>query len=121
MDEKYYTARKLRKNSTIQERRLWNILKNRQFNNLRFKRQVPIGNYVVDFLCPELKLIIEVDGGQHNEPYNIDYDNRRTEYLENKGYTVIRFWNNEIYNNINGVLEQISKFINKRGSTLEPL
>ncbi len=62
MDKKYYTARMLRKNATIHEKRLWNLLKNRQFHNLRFKRQVPIGNYIVDFLCPEIKLVIEIDG-----------------------------------------------------------
>lgn len=60
MDKKYYTARMLRKNSTIQERRLWNLLKNRQFHNLKFKRQVPLGNYIVDFLCSEIKLVIEL-------------------------------------------------------------
>ena len=112
MDNKYYTARMLRKNSTIQEKRLWNLLKNRQFHNLRFKRQVPIGNYIIDFLCPEIKLVIELDGGQHNEPENIEYDTERTEFLETKGYMVLRFWNNDVYKNINGVLEEIEKYIN---------
>ena len=113
MDKKYYTARILRKNSTIHERRLWNLLKNRQFHNLRFKRQVPFGNYIVDFVCPKIKLIIEIDGGQHNEPKNIEYDNKRTEFLESKGYKVLRFWNIDIYENINGVLEEIEKHIGK--------
>ena len=101
----------LRKNATIHEKRLWNLLKNRQFHNLRFKRQVPIGNYIVDFLCPEIKLVIEIDGGQHNEPGNIEYDNKRTEFLQNNGFKVIRFWNNDIYKNINGILEEIEKYI----------
>ncbi len=102
----------LRKNSTIQERRLWNLLKNRQFHNLRFKRQVPIGNYIVDFLCLEKHLVIEIDGGQHNEPENIEYDKCRTQFLESNGYKVIRFWNNDIFKNIDGVMEEISKHIN---------
>jgi very-short-patch-repair endonuclease len=101
----------LRKNATIHEKRLWNLLKNRQFHNLRFKRQVPIGNYIVDFVCPDIKLILEIDGGQHNEPENIEYDNKRTEFLQNQGYKVIRFWNNDIYKNINGILEEIEKYI----------
>ena len=102
----------LRKNSTIQEKRLWNLIKNRQFHNLRFKRQVPIGNYIVDFLCPEKHLVIEIDGGQHNEPEIIEYDKRRTQFLESNGYKVIRFWNNDIYENIDGVMEAIEKYVN---------
>lgn len=113
MDKKYNTARMLRKNSTIHEKRLWNLLKNRQFHNLRFKRQVPIDNYIVDFVCPKIKLVIEIDGGQHNEFDNIEYDKQRTEFLESKGYIVIRFWNIDIYKNINGVLEEIEKYIDK--------
>ena len=103
MENKIILARNLRKNSTIQERRLWNLLKNRQFYNLKFKRQQPIGDYIVDFICKEAKIIIEIDGGQHNEPENIEYDKTRTEYLNTLGYKVIRFWNNEIYENIEGV------------------
>ena len=74
MDKKYYIARKLRQSSTKEERVLWQLLRNRQFKNLKFKRQFPIGNYVVDFVCEEIKLIIELDGGQHNEPVNIEAD-----------------------------------------------
>ena len=105
-------ARNLRKNSTIQERRLWNLLKNRQFYNLKFKRQQPIGDYIVDFICKEAKIIIEVDGGQHNEPENIEYDKTRTEYLNNLGYKVVRFWNNEIYENIEFLVLRLKEDIN---------
>ena len=112
MNNKTILARNLRKNSTIQERRLWNLLKNRQFHNLKFKRQQPIGDYIVDFICKEAKIIIEVDGGQHNEPENIEYDKTRTEYLNTLGYKVIRFWNNEIYENIEGVLLRLKEEIN---------
>lgn len=107
MDKKYQIARKLRKNSTSQEQKIWNLLRNRQFLGLKFKRQVPIYNYVVDFVCEEKKLIIEIDGGQHNEPNNIDEDNIRTNILEKEGYRVIRFWNNEIDNNIEGVYQKL--------------
>ena len=112
MNNKTILARNLRKNSTIQERRLWNLLKNRQFHNLKFKRQQPIGDYIVDFICKEAKIIIEVDGGQQNEPENIEYDKTRTEYLNNLGYKVVRFWNNEIYENIEGVLLKLEVEIN---------
>ena len=100
-------AKNLRHNMTKEEVKLWNKLKNRQLLNLKFRRQVPIGKYVVDFLCIDKKLIIELDGGQHNEPNNIKYDEIRTEYLKEQGYKVLRFWNNEVWNNIEGVIETI--------------
>ena len=112
MNNKTILARNLRKNSTIQERRLWNLLKNRQFHNLKFKRQQPIGDYIVDFIRKEAKIIIEIDSGQHNEPENIEYDKSRTEYLNTLGYKVIRFWNNEIYENIEGVVLRLKEEIN---------
>ena len=76
---------------TDQERKLWQIIRKRAINNFRFRRQYPIGKYIVDFICREKKLIIEVDGGQHNTKENIQADNQRTEYLESKGYKVLRF------------------------------
>ena len=100
-------AKNLRKNLTPQERTLWNKLRNRQINNLKFKRQAPIGDYIVDFLCLEKMLVVEVDGGQHNQTKNIQYDQKRTEYLNNRGFKVLRFWNNDIDNNIEGVIEKI--------------
>lgn len=111
MNDKTILARNLRKNATIQERRLWNLLKNRQFCNFKFKRQQPVGDYIVDFICKKAKIIIEIDGGQHNEPKNIEYDKTRTEFLNSLGYKVIRFWNNEIYENIDGVLLRSSQEI----------
>lgn len=112
MDKRNILARVLRTNSTIQERRMWNLLKNHQFHGLKFKRQQPIGNYIVDFICKEAKIIIEIDGGQHNEDSNIENDKIRTDYLKSKGYKVLRFWNNEIYDNIEGVLKKIESEIN---------
>lgn len=112
MDERNILARNLRKNSTIQEKRLWNLLKNHKFHGLKFKRQQPIGNYIVDFICKEAKIIIEIDGSQHNEFKNKEYDNERTVFLNSLGYKVIRFWNNEIYENIEGVIKKIEQEIN---------
>ena len=103
MDNKINLARNLRKNSTPQEKLLWQIFRNHNFYGCEIRRQSPIGNYIVDFVCRDKKIIIEIDGGQHNEPQNILNDNIRTEYLKSKGYKVIRFWNNEINENIEGV------------------
>lgn len=106
-------ARILRKNMTKQERILWTFLRKKNINNLKFRRQYPIGNYIVDFICNEKKLIIEIDGGQHNENKNITYDQERTKYLESKGYKVIRFWNNDIDNNIEEVYLDILKHMDE--------
>ena len=102
-------ARYLRKNMTPQERKLWGVIRNRQFYGYRFLRQYVIDIYIVDFICREKKLIIEIDGGQHNEPKNLEYDKQRSLYLESKGYRTIRFWNNEIDNNLTGVYQQLQK------------
>ena len=107
-------AKLLRKNITSQERKLWNILRNNQFHGLKFKRQVPIGNYVADFVCEIHNIIIELDGGQHNEQTIIENDKKRTKFLENIGYKILRFWNNEIDNNIDGVCDVIYKTIFKK-------
>ena len=107
MNEKNILARTLRKNQTPQESKMWKILRNFQIQGLKFRRQYPIENYIVDFVCKEIKLIIEIDGGQHNETYNIEYDTKRTNFLESKGYKVIRFWNCDIDHNIEGVYQRI--------------
>ena len=107
-------AKMLRKNMTEQEKVLWNILRNNQFYGLKFRRQVPIGNYVADFVCEIHNVIIELDGGQHNASENIEKDKLRTEFLENKGYKVLRFWNNEVDNNLDGVCEVIYRTIFKK-------
>ena len=113
MNEKYSKARELRQNSTPQEIMLWTLLRNRQYKNYKFRRQYPIGNYIVDFICREKRLIIELDGGQHNEPNNIEYDKERTEFLKSKGYKVIRFWNNEIDENIDEVVNKITEYLSE--------
>jgi lysyl-tRNA synthetase class 2 len=98
------TARRLRRNQTDAERVLWYRLRDRRLAGLKFKRQVPIDRFVVDFICADARLIIEVDGGQHDE--NL-HDAKRTEALEALGYLVLRFWNHDVLQNTNGVLEEI--------------
>ena len=111
MDNKYQRARELRKNSTPHEQMLWRLIRNRNFKNYKFRRQYPIGNYIVDFICREKRLIIELDGGQHNEENNINYDKLRTEFLNNMGYKILRIWNNDIENNIEGVMSKIESYL----------
>lgn len=84
MDKKYLIARDLRKNTTSQEYKLWQLLRNKQLNGIKFVRQYPIGNYIADFCCRKLKIVIEIDGGQHNNTDVIEYDNNRTKYLSEK-------------------------------------
>jgi very-short-patch-repair endonuclease len=89
-------ARRLRKNLTDAERTVWNSLRSRQFGGYKFRRQQPIGPYIVDFVCFENKLIIELDGGHHDHSQQADYDSVRTAWLEVQGYRVLRFWNNQV-------------------------
>jgi len=86
---------------TDAERRLWQSLRLRQFSGYKFRRQHPVGSYVVDFVCLEAKLVVEVDGGQHSERQG--YDASRTEWLRQRGFRVIRFWNHEVMNDIEAV------------------
>lgn len=104
-------TRKLRVVQTPWESKLWHYLRAGRFQGLKFKRQVPMGNYVVDFCCQEKKIIIEVDGGQHNEMKNRKIDALRDNYLKNKGYIILRFWNNGISDNFEGVLEVIRRTV----------
>ncbi len=94
-------AIELRKEPTPAERKLWAVIRNDQLG-VNFRRQHAIGNYIPDFVCIEKKLIIELDGSQHLEQE--EYDNERTKYLESLGYKVIRFWNNDVMNNVDGVI-----------------
>jgi very-short-patch-repair endonuclease len=97
-------ARELRRNSTAAEKRLWQLLRSRQFGGAKFRRQHPVGAFVVDFACVEQRVILEADGGQHA---GSDADVRWTAWLEAEGWRVIRFWNNEILENPEGVLARI--------------
>ena len=87
-------ARRLRRQSTDAEEALWRLLRNRQLAGCKFRRQTPVGKYIVDYMCFEKKLVIEIDGGQHQ--LRVDADSKRTKWLESQGFRVIRFWNNEV-------------------------
>ncbi len=109
-------ARALRGALTDAEQRLWYHLRNRRLGGHKFRRQVPFGPYVADFVCMAARLIVEVDGGQHAQ--RAVEDARRTRYLEDQGYRVVRFWNNEVLGNLEGVLQRLSVVIAERLSTL---
>ena len=95
-------ARELRRFATDAERVLWSHLRNRQLEGCKFRRQVPIDRFIADFACLERRLVIELDGGQHVEQAR--YDKARTGVLEAAGWTVLRFWNHEVLQNVEGVL-----------------
>jgi very-short-patch-repair endonuclease len=97
-------ARSLRNNSTEAERHLWSAIRNRQLANAKFSRQIPLGPYICDFVSRELRVVIEVDGGHHALDAR---DADRTAYLEGQGFRVLRFWNNEIIENLEGVVDTI--------------
>ena len=99
-------ARELRKNPTESEHKLWSHLRLRQIGGHKFRRQHPLGPYIVDFICLDRKLIVEVDGGQHDQ--QVVYDSKRDKWLEEQGYCVLRFWNNEVLSDIEVVKEVIS-------------
>ena len=98
-------ARGLRRNQTDAERALWFRLRDRRLRGLKFRRQVPVDRYVVDFLCADANLVIELDGGQHVERSKQDME--RTKALEAHGYLVLRFWNHDVLSNTDGVVESI--------------
>ncbi len=100
-----HLARKLRKSQTDTEQILWLQLRNKRFLNYKFRRQFPVGNYIVDFICLELQLIIELDGSQHIEAE--EKDTERTLFLNQHGFKVIRFWDNEVIRNLDGVMESL--------------
>jgi len=100
-------ARELRQRQTEAERTLCARLRDRQLEGVKFRRQQPIGHYVVDFASLESRIIVEIDGGQHNERGKREKDEERTAWLKREGYRILRFWNNEVLRNVDGVLEVI--------------
>ncbi len=112
-------AKTLRTNQTDTEQRLWYHLRGHRFMALKFKRQKPIGHYIADFVCLECNLIIELDGGQHSE--NIEYDVERDAWLRGQGFTVLRFWNNDVMQNIESVLEAIRLAVTEKTLSPTPL
>ena len=103
-------AKQLRANSTDAERMLWRHLRSRQMTDFKFRRQQVIEPYIVDFVCLERRLVVEIDGGQHAERQKEDA--RRTAFLESAGFHVIRFWNNEVLANLDGVMSAIQGALN---------
>ena len=103
------TARKLRRSSTDVERKLWHRIRDKQVEGFRFRRQRPIGRFIVDFICLDARLIVELDGGQHAE--SVAHDQKRSAFLHERGYRVLRFWNNEVIENIEGVLERLREVL----------
>jgi very-short-patch-repair endonuclease len=99
-------ARRLRTQATPHERQLWNRIRLKQLGH-RFRRQHPIDPFIVDFVCLERRLVIELDGGQHGEDANFRRDERRTAFLEDQKFKVLRFWNFEVTGNLDGVVEAI--------------
>jgi very-short-patch-repair endonuclease len=107
-------ARKLRREMTNAESRLWAELRSRQFQGFKFVRQEPIGQFFADFLCREAKLVIEVDGATHGTPEEIRHDQVRTRALEKFGYTIIRFQNEDVYYGMDGVLANITEALHRK-------
>jgi very-short-patch-repair endonuclease len=115
-------AKKLRANTTPHERVLWRALKELPLEGTHFRRQAPIGPYVVDFFCPAKRLVIELDGGHHNEDEEAQPDRARQDWLEREGYRVVRFWNSEVSRDLNAVLEKIYvELYGSRDAEVSPL
>lgn len=110
-------ARELRKRSTDAEKKLWRYIRLRQIEGYKFRRQQPIGKYVVDFVCLEKKLVVEIDGGHHS--LQSSYDEKRTIWLKSQGYRVLRFWNNEVLKEIETVLNEIHRGVNEYMGRIE--
>jgi very-short-patch-repair endonuclease len=107
-------TRGLRRRQTKTEEMLWSRLRDRRFEGLKFRRQQQIQDYIVDFACLEAKLIIEIDGGQHNEEPFIEEDRLRTVSLEKEGFQVLRFWDSDVSRNLDGILERIKEAVDKK-------
>jgi very-short-patch-repair endonuclease len=107
MDPKQSRARQLRRNPTDVELLLWQRLRFWQVDGCKFRRQQPLGHYIVDFVCLHKRFIIELDGGQHAQEAN--YDAARDAWLREQGFIILRFWNNDVLKNIDGVMEMIVK------------
>ena len=112
-----HRAKELRKHQTDAEKKLWYYLRNRNFAGYKFRRQFVVDRYIVDFLCHELQLVIEIDGSQHIE--QVLYDETRTNYLNACGLRVIRFWNHDVLQEIDSVLEALTLTLSQRERELK--
>lgn len=104
-----HVTRQLRRQQTPWEVKLWRELRNRKIRNLKFRRQLKIGNYIADFCCLNKKIVVELDGGHHNTDGGKAKDKVKQRYFESQGYTVLRFWNNEVDEHMEGVIAEIIK------------
>ncbi|MDD3190858.1 MAG: endonuclease domain-containing protein [Candidatus Pacebacteria bacterium] len=109
MNTKIKQARSLRVRQTSAERIMWRELRNRQLLGLKFRRQHNIGSYIADFYCEELGLVIEIDGDAHGYEKKYERDIIREEFLKNRNFEIIRYTNNDVYDNLEGVMEDLSK------------
>ena len=110
-DQRVPRARKLRRDVTDAERKLWRTLRTLPMDGSHFRRQATIGPYFADFACHAKRLVIELDGGQHGEDQHAVRDARRDNYMKGEGYRVLRFWNNDVMQNLDGVLDVIAEAI----------
>ena len=108
-------ANELRRNQTEAEKLLWYRLRGRRLSGHKFRRQLPIGPYIADFVCLSARVIVEVDGGQHAE--QTAYDAARERYIRKAGFEVLRFWNNEVIENLDGVLHVLLEALNRQGAS----
>jgi very-short-patch-repair endonuclease len=108
---KHDLARRLRRDQTDVERKLWYALRGRRFAGFKFRRQQPIGPYVVDFVCFDAGVVVELDGSQHSLPENATADEVRTAWLKSQGFRVKRYWNHALNENFDGVLDDIYRAI----------
>ena len=111
-------ARNLRKNMTAPEQQLWNALRKRQLDGYRFRRQVPLGRYIADFVCPEARLVVELDGNHHHDQQG--YDRERDHWMQQQNFQVLRFWNHEVLNHQEIVIQQIRQILHEQSHRLLP-
>lgn len=114
-------ARTLRSNQTPAEAWLWRMLRAHRFSGFKFRRQVPIGPFIVDFYCHQERLVIELDGGQHNLLEAQSYDKQRSEFLRQRGFSVIRFWNKDALCQKEAVLQQIWNFLHREKTWIDKI
>ena len=113
-------AKVMRSNATDVESLMWQLLRNKRFMNLKFRRQHVIAPYIVDFYCHEIGLVIELDGGQHGTDGAVEYDAERTQFLEALGFRVVRYWNHDVLGNTEMLLEDLWNVCNELKS-ISPL
>jgi very-short-patch-repair endonuclease len=113
--------KQLRAEATPAENRLWRALRGRRLLGLKFRRQHSIGSYIADFYCLEKALVVELDGGQHATDEGTQYDQVRTKFLHTQNINVIRFWNTDVLQNVQGVVDEITEFVLTRGPSPCPL